>query len=73
MDALTHEMDPDEIDRLMQIVETKMVEEIADMPLVVKMCSYAHNQKFAGFTIYPSTLRGVIDPQAVVQIYQVAE
>lgn len=73
MDALTHEMDPAEIDRLMQIVETKMVEDIADMPLVVKMCSYAHNQKFAGFTIYPSTLRGVIDPQAVVQIYQVAE
>lgn len=70
MDALTHEMDPAEIDRLMQIVETEMANDIADMPLVVKMCSYAHNQKFEGFTIYPSTLRGVIDPQAVVKIYQ---
>jgi len=71
MDNMQAAVAEEEIMENMDIAQKELIKEIPDIPMVVKKLNYAYNNKFAGFVIFPSNLRGLVDPQSLCQVYQV--
>ncbi|SKC76109.1 ABC transporter substrate-binding protein [Maledivibacter halophilus] len=65
--ALTEE----EIMKDMDVFQKEITNDIPDIPMVVKKMNFAYNKKFDGFKVYPSNLRGLVDPQSLAQVYKV--
>jgi len=50
--------------------QKKMNEIKPVVPLYVQNYNFAYSNDFAGFTVYPSDLKGLVDPQSLVNVYK---
>lgn len=50
--------------------QKEFVDECPVVPLYVQQYYFAYNNKFGGIKVFPSDLRGVIDPQSMSQVYE---
>lgn len=60
-------------EKMMQNLDAFQVEFIREMPIVtlyVQEYNFAYSNDFAGFTVYPSDLKGLVDPQSLSQVYE---
>ena len=53
----------------MTIFQTEITADLPDVPLVVKGNTFAYNNKFKGFEVYPDDLKGLITPQNLWKVY----
>lgn len=65
--ALTEE----DIMNNMDAFQKEITKDIPDIPLVVKQCNFAYSNDFKGFKLFPSNLKGLVDPQSLCQVYKV--
>ena len=65
--------DPATVEENMRIFETQITTDIPDVSLVVKGNIFAHRNNFAGFTVYPDDLEGLVTPANMMSIYKVSD
>ncbi len=66
-------VDPAETERWMRVFQTEAVNDIPDVPLVVKGNIFAYRTEFDGFKVYPDDLKGLVTPQNLWSIYRVEQ
>lgn len=52
-------------------IQEKLHELVPDIELWVDTFTFAYRDDFAGFRVYPSEVRGPVDPQSLVRVYKV--
>ena len=55
----------------MDIFQKKAIADLPDIPVFVKKLNFAYSNDFAGFKMFPSNLKGLVDPQSLQQVYKV--
>lgn len=55
----------------MEVFQTEISREIPDIPIFVKKLEFAYSNDFVGFRMFPSNLRGLVDPQSLQQVYKI--
>ncbi len=50
--------------------QLEFIEEMPVVTLYVQQYNFAYSNDFAGFEIYPSDLKGLVDPQSLSQVYK---
>ena len=65
--------DPATVEENMRIFETQITTDIPDVSLVVKGNIFAHRNNFAGFTVYPDDLEGLVTAANMMSIYKVSD
>jgi peptide/nickel transport system substrate-binding protein len=73
MKAMSSASDQDVIDENMTAFQTAITTDIPDVSLVVKGNMFAYRNNFAGFTVYPDDLKGLITPQNMWSVYKISE
>ena len=71
--AMRSASDPAVIEENMRIFQTEITKDIPDVSLVVKGNIFAHRNNFAGFTVYPDDLLGLVTPQNMWSVYKVTD
>ncbi|HHT49938.1 MAG TPA: ABC transporter substrate-binding protein [Eubacteriaceae bacterium] len=55
----------------MDIFQKEIIADLPDIPVFVKKLNFAYSNDFAGFKMFPSNLKGLVDPQSLQQVYKV--
>jgi peptide/nickel transport system substrate-binding protein len=66
-------VDPAETEKWMRIFQTEAVNDLPDVPMVVKGNVFAYRTAFGGFTVYPDDLKGLVTPQNLWSVYKVTQ
>lgn len=61
--------DPAVTEKWMRVFQTEAVNDIPDVPIVVKGNIFAYNSDFGGFITYPDDLKGLVTPQNMWSVY----
>jgi len=53
----------------MDTFQKEFINDVPDIPMVVKQNNFAYRDDFKNFKLFPSNLRGLVDPQSLCQVY----
>ncbi len=59
-----------DIDKNMDLFQEEFIKEVPVVPLYVQEYNFAYSNAFDGFKLFPSDLKGLVDPQSLCQVYK---
>lgn len=69
MENMKRAITEEEVMNNMEVFQKEFTTDIPDIPVVVKKCNFAYNKKFDGFIMKPSNLKGLVNPESLVNVY----
>lgn len=63
-------LDHDDAVAYVHAIQEKLIELMPDIPLFTETYTFGYRNTFANYGVYPSDLRGMVDPQSLARVYK---
>lgn len=70
MEGSKYAANKEDMDKYMKLFQEEFIQEVPVVPLYVQKYNFAYSNEFDGFRLFPSDLKGLVDPQSLCEVYK---